>query len=583
MHEKPNYKLTEADLERIKLMHFQGYKQIEIAKKFKVTPTAINQIIQKKGWDKASAINKSITAAALRYSLLISENEKNGKNIKEVEVVLKHIERLAKLEKYLAGDLKEKDLNPNLSKRGNKKNGVKNDCELMPVEEFSRFMQEHFFKYQFELFEAGKKSRIRQILKSRQIGLTYYFAFEALFDAVTTGRNQIFLSASKPQSEVFLHYIRGFSKDIFDLELKGNPIELSNGAVLRFLSTNSRTAQSYTGNLYVDEYFWIPKFDQLKKVAAAMASHKKWRTTYFSTPSSMSHDAYKFWIGDWLNKGKKESEKIKIDVTPPALADGRICQDKIYRQVITLDHAIAKGCDLFEIDGLKYEYSDYEFKNLFECQFIDDTQGVFGMSLLEPCFADSKNWADVDFDMSRPVGNRPVWLGIDPARSRDDSTIIVLLPPQTKTGKFKVLEKVHLKNISYNEQGERIKFLAKKYNVEYIGLDCTGVGSAIYDEISSLGIYIQKIFYSPEIKSRMVITLLSILRAKILEFDKFMSDIARALLMIKPATTPTGIMTYISDRSEGVGHADIAWALMHALFNYVQVEKSGSGGVVILG
>jgi hypothetical protein len=33
---------------------------------------------------------------------------------------------------------------------------------------------------------------IRNILKSRQVGLTYYFAGEAFMDAVLTGDNQVF-------------------------------------------------------------------------------------------------------------------------------------------------------------------------------------------------------------------------------------------------------------------------------------------------------------------------------------------------------------------------------------------------------
>lgn len=64
-----------------------------------------------------------------------------------------------------------------------------------------------------------------------------------------------------------------------------------------FLGTNVRTAQSYTGNLYLDEYFWKPRFQELLKVASGMSLHKKWRTTYFSTPSSLAHSAYPFLVG----------------------------------------------------------------------------------------------------------------------------------------------------------------------------------------------------------------------------------------------------------------------------------------------
>jgi uncharacterized protein YjcR len=115
-----------------------------------------------------------------------------------------------------------------------------------------------------------------------------FFAQEALIDAITTGRKQIFLSSSKAQVHVFKQYIIGFAKEV-DVELKGVPMVLPNGATLYFLGTNARTAQSYHGNLYLDEYFWLPKFQELRKVASGMAIHKRWRQTYFSTPSSLTH------------------------------------------------------------------------------------------------------------------------------------------------------------------------------------------------------------------------------------------------------------------------------------------------------
>lgn len=78
---------------------------------------------------------------------------------------------------------------------------------------------------------------------------------------------------------------------------------LPNGARLMFLGTNVRTAQSYTGNLSLDEYFWIPMFQELRKVASGMSLHKKWRTTYFSTPSSLAHSAYPFLVGGTVQQG----------------------------------------------------------------------------------------------------------------------------------------------------------------------------------------------------------------------------------------------------------------------------------------
>ncbi|WP_204274326.1 terminase large subunit domain-containing protein, partial [Klebsiella aerogenes] len=78
------------------------------------------------------------------------------------------------------------------------------------------------FDYQRAWYEAGRTERIRNLLKSRQIGATWYFAREALIDALTTGRNQIFLSASKAQAHVFKQYIVQFAKDAAGVELKGD-------------------------------------------------------------------------------------------------------------------------------------------------------------------------------------------------------------------------------------------------------------------------------------------------------------------------------------------------------------------------
>lgn len=69
------------------------------------------------------------------------------------------------------------------------------------------------------------------------------------------------------------------------MDLKGEVIHFPhNDARLYFLGTNSKTAQSYHGNLYLDEYFWINSFLELRKVTSGMSSQKRWRQTYFSTP-----------------------------------------------------------------------------------------------------------------------------------------------------------------------------------------------------------------------------------------------------------------------------------------------------------
>ena len=72
-----------------------------------------------------------------------------------------------------------------------------------------------------------------------------------------------------------------------------------------------------------------------------MATHKNWRLTYFSTPSSITHEAYPFWTGTRFNVGKPRDQHLKIDVSHDALKDGRVCEDLMWRQIVTVEDAQA--------------------------------------------------------------------------------------------------------------------------------------------------------------------------------------------------------------------------------------------------
>ncbi|ECC9207791.1 hypothetical protein DPZ50_25485, partial [Salmonella enterica subsp. enterica] len=227
---------------------------------------------------------------------LIIKPQKTGGDFKEIDLLGRQIERLARVNRYSQTG-NEADLNPNVANRnkGGRRKPKKNFFSDEAIEKLEQIFFEQSFDYQLHWYRAGLEHRIRDILKSRQIGATFYFSREALLRALKTGHNQIFLSASKTQAYVFREYIIAFAR-LVDVDLTGDPIVLgNNGAKLIFLGTNSNTAQSHNGDLYVDEIFWIPNFQVLRKVASGMASQSHLRSTYFSTPSTLAHDAYPFW------------------------------------------------------------------------------------------------------------------------------------------------------------------------------------------------------------------------------------------------------------------------------------------------
>ncbi len=150
------------------------------------------------------------------------------------------------------------------------KKPTKNFFQRRGYRETGRDFFAESFEYQLRWHRAGLEHRIRDILKSRQIGATFYFSREALLHALKTGHNQIFLSASKTQAYVFREYIIQFARRV-DVDLTGDPIVIgNNGAKLIFLGTNSNTAQSHNGDLYVDEIFLDP---QLPETTQSVVGH----------------------------------------------------------------------------------------------------------------------------------------------------------------------------------------------------------------------------------------------------------------------------------------------------------------------
>lgn len=551
-------------------LYWQGWRVSRIAEFLGLPRATVSAWKSRDEWDRAAPIERVEAALEARMVQLIMKGAKEGKDFKELDLLGRQVERLARVRRFKAPGGHEGDLNPAVENRnaGPKKKPTSNFISDEQHEKLREIFEESLFGYQRTWYEAGQAERIRNLLKSRQIGATFYFSREAFLDALDTGRNQIFLSASKAQAFQFRAYIKAFAKEV-DVELRGENIVLANGAELIFLGTNSRTAQSYHGNLYLDEYFWIPRYQELRKVASGMASQKRWRQTYFSTPSAMSHEAYPFWTGTLFNRGRAKADHIKLDVSHGALAAGRRCEDGQWRQIVTIDDALASGCDLFDLEQLQREYSPEEFAQLFRCMFIDDGASVFPFAQLQRCMVDSwELWDDWKPFANRPFGSRPVWIGYDPSNTGDSAALVVLAPPAVAGGKFRILERHQFKGADFAAQAEFIRKTCERYNVAFIGIDTSGLGVGVYQLVKQFRPDAVAFQYNVELKTRMVLKAQDVIGNGRLEWDAGSNDIAASFMAIKKALTPSGRqVTYQAGRSEDVSHADLAWATMHALYH----------------
>ncbi len=571
--------------------YWRGYGVTEIARELNLNPRTIQSWKERDDWDNDPLIRRVEDNFEMRLNQLIWKEQKSGTDFKEIDLLGRQIERLARVRRYEQPGGHEGDLNPNVANRnaGPKKAPRKNLITVEEVAKLKAAMLDLAFGYQ-ETWWHNLSRKTRFLLKSRQIGATFYFALEALIRGLETGNNQIFISASRAQANNFRSYIVQFVFKVLEKDLKGEQLTIQRGEdengeklepfTMYFLGTNYRTAQSYHGDVYVDEVFWIYGFDQIDTVASAMAAQKFFNITYFSTPSTINHEAYRKWSGEWFNDGRAKADRVTIDTSHKALKNGALGADRIWRHFVTIKDAAAQGCDLFDLEDLQFRYSVDQFANLFMCEFIDDSQSSFPMSLIRPCMVDSwEVWKDYQPYAVRPYDGE-VWIGYDPAESEDgdNASCVVVAPPAGPKGKFRVLEKLQWRGKDFEAQAAEIKRLTQKYRVTEIAIDGTGMGTAVHQLVKKFFPLARRLDYSPLVKSQMVLKAKNVFARGRIQFDAGWIDLARALMSIHPQLTKgQRQLTYVARRSAETGHGDMAWALLHALYCEPLDATDGTG------
>lgn len=571
-----------------KALYLQKHTPKEIAKSLRL-PNAriIYYWAQKYNWTLLLSEESVEDAINRRIAILTARDNKSELELKELDRLIEHHCKLMvkKLKatplnkdqpinasvsyNELNSEIDLKQINEKPSKRKGKRK--KNDISNLTKDDFERVASKLLYKHQLYVRDNKNISLRRFILKSRQIGFTFYFAFEAFEDAVLTGNNQIFVSASKAQAHIFSMYIKKIAEQFFDVELKGtgnDKIMLSNHAYLIFCANNVSTAQGYSGNVYFDEVFWMSKFRQLYDGASGMAT-QKFRETLFSTPSIKEHQAYTKWNGEDWKKDNPKRKNITFPKDKDLEMNFTICPDKWARLVITLQNAVDLGFDKVDIDDLRDSKSEHAFNMLYCCKFSDSGKGVFDFDKLQKCLTDAALWQDFDIKAKRPFADREVWGGFDPSRTRDNATFVVVAPPIHEGEKFRILELYQWRGLNFKHMANEIKKIKAKYNMTYIGIDITGIGYGVYEHVKEFAPReTRAIHYNINIKNQLVLKMLDVVGDERIEWDESNNTLIPSFLSIEQnTTTKSNQITYAASRSETTGHADEFFATAHAVFN----------------
>lgn len=555
-------------------MFWRGWELPDISQELGLNYNTVRSWAARENWDNDPVIRRVEDHIDARLCQLIEKEKKTGADFKEIDLLGRQIERLARVRKFGEKDGNETDLNPKIANRNAKpkKEPKKNYLTKKQVELIREKIKTVFFAYQQIWYVAGVH-RNRFLLKSRQIGATFFFALEALDRCLELGHNQIFISASRAQANSFREIICDFVFAHTGVQLRGDPIEITIEEAearpkLYFLGTNAKTAQGRTGDVYIDECFWIHDFAKIKMVASAMATLKQYRRTYFSTPSTRSHPAWELWTGDAYNKNKAKDRKVRIDLNCEGIKNGMLFGDRIWRQIVTIHDAVNGGNPYIDIEELRDECSEDEFKLIYECQPLDDTQASFPLSLIMPCMVDTLEvWPGYNPYALNQKKLGKVWLSCDPSHSAqgDPAAIMVIAPPNDKNGKFRILERSKFRGLEFEKLADKIKNLVKKYDVEEIIIDKTGVGEGVFQLVQKFFPKAQGVQFSPLAKSQLVHKGQLVFREKRIQFDGGFIDIAIDLNSIHPKLTKSQEQLTYASRRSSEGHGEYGWCLLLGL------------------
>ena len=182
-----------------------GKSLTEVASELDVPVNTVRSWHRRGGWEESASLQQCNQSLTDRYNYLIALPGKSDADLREIRILGGEIRRnlitLKKLENYQydGKPTTDKDFNPKLSKRGRKTDAQKNYLTQEQVDALEAEFHRRLFSHQRHWYE-NIAQRIRNIMKSRQIGATDYFSHEALIDGILHGRNKNFLSASRAQA-----------------------------------------------------------------------------------------------------------------------------------------------------------------------------------------------------------------------------------------------------------------------------------------------------------------------------------------------------------------------------------------------
>lgn len=205
----------------------EGKSVTEIATILGISVSAVANWKSRNKWEVYEGAARIKNSLADRLGLLIAIDHKTGTQWEEIDRLMAAVEKIERASgnSTKAQHSEKPNPSPDRKSAGRPKASEKNVITAEMTQDLLSAFLDMLYPHQKAWWQS-KDYDNRTILKGRQLGATYYFAIEALIILCLTGKNQIFVSASKKQAAQFRRNIIRVVNKVCGLDLQGDPMRI---------------------------------------------------------------------------------------------------------------------------------------------------------------------------------------------------------------------------------------------------------------------------------------------------------------------------------------------------------------------
>jgi phage FluMu gp28-like protein len=433
----------------------------------------------------------------------------------------------------------------------------------------------------YQLTFLENRSHFRWVVKSRQVGLSWLMALEALARChLRAGHCAYFISFSQDEAKeriltarqvfeelpaAYRKTLKNDTKTELNFESPGRKKKLS-----RIISEPAKASRGKRGDVYVDEMAHLLNDMDIYTGTTAVILREDSQFTGCSTPLGQrgifheiategtrkypyhSKQEVPWWLCSFLCK----------DVRAAAVeAPGMSTEERVAE--------FGKPGLLLQFDSLPLE----DFKQEFELSFNSDTESYFPYEQILCCTSDSVQLYDDFNQVPRPEGR--LVAGFDVGRSRDVSELALF---EFHNDNFICRMLKSYREIAFSDQEAELRRMLKTLPIARLSIDKGGIGMQMTENLARDYPQVAPEIFSTASKERWATDFKILLQQRKVVLPRDRHTVAQ-IHAIKRKVLSSGNVSFDSDKSKSIGHADRFWAI--ALACQREREQSRNNGPFI--